>query len=70
MQYCAYCKCCLVCLQTALECLYYREKRKEIDLVHDDVEKNLMKVRLDLLVYFSNCENNQNPAKCLSGQKH
>ncbi|XP_048818265.1 tektin-5 [Lagopus muta] len=30
-------------LKTALECLYYREKRKEIDLVHDDVEKNLMK---------------------------
>ncbi|NXL89777.1 TEKT5 protein, partial [Alectura lathami] len=30
-------------LKTALECLYYREKRREIDLVHDDVEKNLMK---------------------------
>ncbi|NXK51397.1 TEKT5 protein, partial [Chauna torquata] len=30
-------------LKTALECLYYREKRKGIDLVHDDVEKNLIK---------------------------
>ncbi|OXB67511.1 hypothetical protein ASZ78_005732 [Callipepla squamata] len=30
-------------MKTALECLYIREKRKEIDLVHDDVEKNLMK---------------------------
>lgn len=39
-----------VCSQVALECLYYREKRREIDLVHDDVEKNLIKVRSDLLV--------------------
>ncbi|NXE74756.1 TEKT5 protein, partial [Cochlearius cochlearius] len=30
-------------LKIALECLYHREKRKGIDLVHDDVEKNLMK---------------------------
>ncbi|KAK2543898.1 Tekt5 [Columba livia] len=30
-------------LKVALECLYYREKRREIDLVHDDVEKNLIK---------------------------
>ncbi|NWX19916.1 TEKT5 protein, partial [Aegotheles bennettii] len=30
-------------LEIALECLYHREKRKGIDLVHDDVEKNLMK---------------------------
>ncbi|NXG84521.1 TEKT5 protein, partial [Stercorarius parasiticus] len=30
-------------LKTALECLYHREMRKGIDLVHDDVEKNLIK---------------------------
>uniref|UniRef100_A0A8B9FXX6 Tektin n=1 Tax=Amazona collaria TaxID=241587 RepID=A0A8B9FXX6_9PSIT len=30
-------------LKVALECLYNREKRKGIDLVHDDVEKNLIK---------------------------
>ncbi|XP_051488292.1 tektin-5 [Apus apus] len=30
-------------LKVALECLYNRENRKGIDLVHDDVEKNLMK---------------------------
>ncbi|NXL43170.1 TEKT5 protein, partial [Podilymbus podiceps] len=30
-------------LKTALECLYQREKRMGIDLVHDDVEKNLIK---------------------------
>ncbi|NXV84506.1 tektin-5 [Calonectris borealis] len=30
-------------LKIALECLYHREKRKGIDLVHDDVEKNLIK---------------------------
>ncbi|KFV50701.1 Tektin-5, partial [Gavia stellata] len=30
-------------LKVALECLYHREKRKGIDLVHDDVEKNLIK---------------------------
>ncbi|NXS55049.1 TEKT5 protein, partial [Brachypteracias leptosomus] len=30
-------------LKIALECLYRREKRKDIDLVHDDVEKNLIK---------------------------
>ncbi|XP_074775463.1 tektin-5 isoform X2 [Athene noctua] len=30
-------------LKAALECLCHREKRKGIDLVHDDVEKNLMK---------------------------
>uniref|UniRef100_A0A672TFD7 Tektin n=1 Tax=Strigops habroptila TaxID=2489341 RepID=A0A672TFD7_STRHB len=35
-------------LKVALECLYHREKRKGIDLVHDDVEKNLIKVRSDL----------------------
>lgn len=62
-------KCSLVCLQTALECLYYREKRKGIDLVHDDVEKNLIKVRLDFLVYFYNWGNNQSPTKCLSAKE-
>ncbi|KAM4657311.1 tektin-5 [Amazona ochrocephala] len=31
-------------LKTALECLYNREKRKGIDLVHDDVKKNLIKL--------------------------
>uniref|UniRef100_A0A8D0BLG5 Tektin n=1 Tax=Salvator merianae TaxID=96440 RepID=A0A8D0BLG5_SALMN len=31
-------------LQVALECLYNREKRMGIDLVHDDVEKNLIQV--------------------------
>ncbi|KAM9372365.1 tektin-5 [Phaethornis superciliosus] len=30
-------------LKIALECLYHRENRKGIDLVHDDVEKNLIK---------------------------
>ncbi|XP_054698538.1 tektin-5 [Grus americana] len=30
-------------LKIALECLYHREKRQGIDLVHDDVEKNLIK---------------------------
>ncbi|OXB70832.1 UNVERIFIED_CONTAM: hypothetical protein H355_003768 [Colinus virginianus] len=30
-------------MKAALECLYNREKRKDIDLVHDDVEKNLIK---------------------------
>ncbi|NXG61143.1 TEKT5 protein, partial [Hemiprocne comata] len=30
-------------LKIALECLYHRENRKGIDLVHDDVEKSLMK---------------------------
>ncbi|NXL00198.1 TEKT5 protein, partial [Mesembrinibis cayennensis] len=30
-------------LKIALECLYHREKRKGIDLVHDNVEKNLIK---------------------------
>ncbi|XP_009279939.1 PREDICTED: tektin-5 [Aptenodytes forsteri] len=30
-------------LKVALECLYHREKRKGIDLVHDYVEKNLIK---------------------------
>ncbi|XP_028648726.1 tektin-3 [Erpetoichthys calabaricus] len=29
-------------LQVAQECLYYREKRMSIDLVHDEVEKNLL----------------------------
>ncbi|EPY76752.1 tektin-5 [Camelus ferus] len=32
-------------LQMALECLYQREKRIGIDLVHDNVEKNLIRVR-------------------------
>ncbi|VFV37064.1 low quality protein: tektin-5-like [Lynx pardinus] len=32
-------------LQVALECLYHREKRIGIDLVHDNVEKNLIQVR-------------------------
>lgn len=35
--------CCF--LQVALECLYHREKRIGIDLVHDNVEKNLIQVR-------------------------
>ncbi|KAM6078068.1 tektin-5 [Theristicus caerulescens] len=30
-------------LKIALECLYHREKRNGIDLVHDNVEKNLIK---------------------------
>lgn len=32
-------------LQVALECLYHREKRIGIDLVHDSVEKNLIRVK-------------------------
>ncbi|XP_026974103.1 tektin-5 [Sagmatias obliquidens] len=35
-------------LQVALECLYQREKRTGIDLVHDNVEKNLIR-EVDLL---------------------
>uniref|UniRef100_A0A4X1VQ47 Tektin n=1 Tax=Sus scrofa TaxID=9823 RepID=A0A4X1VQ47_PIG len=35
-------------LQVALECLYQREKRIGIDLVHDNVEKNLIR-EVDLL---------------------
>ncbi|XP_069859457.1 tektin-5 [Dipodomys merriami] len=35
-------------LQVALECLYFREKRVGIDLVHDNVEKNLIR-EVDLL---------------------
>ncbi|XP_004270235.1 tektin-5 [Orcinus orca] len=35
-------------LQVALECLYQREKRMGIDLVHDNVEKNLIR-EVDLL---------------------
>lgn len=35
-------------LQVALECLYQREKRIGIDLVHDNVEKNLIQVRCPL----------------------
>ncbi|XP_059935279.1 tektin-5 [Mesoplodon densirostris] len=35
-------------LQVALECLYQREKRTGIDLVHDNVEKNLVQ-EVDLL---------------------
>ena len=31
-------------LHIAQECLYNREKRQGIDLVHDDVEKELIKV--------------------------
>jgi hypothetical protein len=34
----------------ALECLYNREKRIGIDLVHDNVEKNLIRVRYYLEV--------------------
>ncbi|KFO93292.1 Tektin-5, partial [Buceros rhinoceros silvestris] len=30
-------------LKITMECLYHREKRKDIDLVHDDVEKSLIK---------------------------
>ncbi|KAM6320381.1 TEKT5 protein, partial [Podargus strigoides] len=39
-------------LKVALECLYYREKRRDIDLVHDSVEKNLIK-ETEL---FKNCQ--------------
>lgn len=35
-------------LQVALECLYQREKRIGIDLVHDNVEKNLIRVKCPL----------------------
>lgn len=35
-------------LQVALECLYHREKRTGIDLVHDNVEKNLIR-EVDML---------------------
>ncbi|NXJ80732.1 TEKT5 protein, partial [Trogon melanurus] len=39
-------------LKVTLECLYQRENRKGIDLVHDDVEKNLIK-ELDV---FKDCQ--------------
>ena len=32
--------------QVAQECLYHREKRMSIDLVHDGVEKDLIRVML------------------------
>ena len=32
-------------LHVAEECLLHREKRRGIDMVHDDVEKQLIKVR-------------------------
>uniref|UniRef100_A0A665VRI4 Tektin n=1 Tax=Echeneis naucrates TaxID=173247 RepID=A0A665VRI4_ECHNA len=32
--------------QVSQECLYHREKRMSIDLVHDDVEKDLIKVTI------------------------
>uniref|UniRef100_A0A4W4GQK4 Tektin n=1 Tax=Electrophorus electricus TaxID=8005 RepID=A0A4W4GQK4_ELEEL len=35
-------------LQVSQECLFHREKRMAIDLVHDDVEKDLIKVRFSL----------------------
>uniref|UniRef100_A0A672TGC2 Tektin n=1 Tax=Strigops habroptila TaxID=2489341 RepID=A0A672TGC2_STRHB len=38
-------------LKVALECLYHREKRKGIDLVHDDVEKNLIKLSTYLVPF-------------------
>uniref|UniRef100_A0A8C4V1I8 Tektin n=1 Tax=Falco tinnunculus TaxID=100819 RepID=A0A8C4V1I8_FALTI len=45
-----------VCLQITLECLYHREKWKGIDLVHDNVEKNLIKATLtDLTKQCSDC---------------
>ena len=33
-------------LHVAEECLLHREKRRGIDMVHDDVEKQLIKVNL------------------------
>jgi len=35
-----------LCQQVSQECLYHREKRISIDLVHDGVEKDLLKVTL------------------------
>ncbi|VDM00594.1 unnamed protein product [Schistocephalus solidus] len=44
--------------QIAQECLYYREKRQEIDLVHDAAEKALLAVRNNLLSYLQyRCSN-------------
>lgn len=39
--------------QVAQECLYHREKRMSIDLVHDDVEKDLIKVVFHQMGVFS-----------------
>ena len=39
-------------LHIAQECLYNREKRQGIDLVHDPVERELIKVRQLQLVYY------------------
>jgi len=38
-------------LHIAEECLMHREKRQGIDLVHDDVEKQL--IRVSLLIYYA-----------------
>lgn len=47
-------------LQVAQECLYHRERRQGIDLVHDNVEKSLLRVchniikNVDCLIYCCN----------------
>ena len=38
-------------LSIAEECLLQREKRQAIDLVHDDVEKQLTRVRYVIVTY-------------------
>ena len=40
-------------LHIAQECLYNREKRQSIDLVHDNVEKELIKVCMPLVIVLS-----------------
>lgn len=37
-------------LRVAQECLYSREKRRGIDLVHDNVERELIRVRLIMII--------------------
>ncbi|XP_007937812.1 tektin-5 [Orycteropus afer afer] len=54
-------------LQVALECLYHREKRIGIDLVHDNVEKNLIRVRH--LPSLSSCPRGRGRARLLSLQR-
>lgn len=53
-------------LHIAQECLFTREKRQGIDLVHDDTERELLKVRASLssLVIGSNFERRWSGQSC------
>jgi hypothetical protein len=53
-------------LHVAEECLLHREKRRGIDMVHDDVEKQLIKVRGETWAYGMGCPMGQ---KMAAGRK-